>query len=262
MPMSPRSPLIWTLLALVACKGDTKVPSEPVAEPSTPGEVEAAPSEGNEAQDGPSPRREVQRHMVEHLERVDSARTAFVGGDLDTSRGHLAWLAEDHFVSGLPEGSEPHATALRQAAAAGAKAEAPAGVAVAMGEVGTACAACHLANKTGPVLDFGSAPDEAEGVASHMARHQYGLVAMWAGLVSGDDHDAWKRGTGILAEMHELDAAAFGVPELSAEASQRANNVHEVAAAAQTETDPAKRAEAYSTVLMGCQGCHAEMRGE
>ena len=247
---------MW-LLVVLACSDNTAPVGEPAPEAAPVG-VEAAPKPGPAA----SSEQAVKFHMKEHLAHADRARSSLVGGDWESARANLAWLSEDHLVDGLPEGSEPFVSAFRDAARKGAEADTSVGVSVAIGELGATCGSCHLAYKTGPVIDFGAAPDPEEGSPAHMALHQYALTAMWASIVAGDDYDAWTRGTGILAKTHELTAADFGVAELSPDATQRAANVHEIAAAAQGERDEAKRAEAFSAILMGCVGCHQEMRGE
>jgi hypothetical protein len=227
------------VLLLAAC-----APEAPVAPPEPPPLPEAHDEE-------------VEAHMKEHFSAATIAFESLLHGDIGATREKLGWLAEHEAPAGLPPG--PLAK-MRATAKQGADAERYDQVAMAMGELGTRCAACHAQAGAKPEIPLGDAPAESDQLMAHMVRHQWAVRALWAGLVVPSD-DAWRLGAEALGNS-VLPEAAFEVPVVPREDWEAEVGAHATAAKAAALSAPAERAAAFGEIVSACAGCHVEMRGE
>ncbi len=211
-----------------------------------------APTEGAAA-DEPSA---TEVRMVAHFEASRDALDALVAGDLEVAK------AQGETLAALPVGEAPAAwgqalVSVRTAGAALATATNLDEAAGHLGRLTAACAGCHESLAAGPRFDPAQQP-EAEAQLDHMARHRWGLVWMWLGLIAPSD-EAWRRGTAALADLEpwgHLGSTGVDVPSHLWRGDE---TVH--AQALRAEAAPGvERAEHFARIVAGCARCHVERR--
>lgn len=202
----------------------------------------------------------LQVHMTEQLVRVAAAREATLNGQLETARGELRWLMSHPSPEGLPEGWELQYARLRTAAQAGAEAQDPADLALAMGQVGAICGDCHQNAGVKPPLPDPPEPSEEPGVAKHMARYRFAMDRLWEGLIVPDDA-RWARGAAGFddAAVTTMDLT-LGDEELAHEAEDLAERVNIRGREAGGAMGQTARGVAYGELLGACAECHSLVR--
>lgn len=217
----------------------------PKTAPVTPA-PESAPPAAVETEASPP----VASDMALHFPKAIMVRDAVVRGDLQDAKQSLSWLADHSEPQGLPEDSQPFQQAFKQTAQEGSEAQDLQAAAMAVSELGQACANCH-ATFQGPAAstaDLATMP-VGDSTVAHMLRHNWAADRLWEGLIGPSD-DAWTLGAQALAEvpvtLHEEKDPAF---------AEMATRIHTLGD--QALTVPAEeRARLYGELLGTCVSCH------
>ena len=244
-------PLLAVLL-LGACDDDSE--AGPTAGTTQEPEAQPPAATGDPEQDQPevSPTGMLMR---EHFTKAREARAALIGGDIETARAAMGWLAaNDPGVGEIPEALRPSLTGMREKAGAFAEAATLTDAGLAYAAMLTHCGECHGALERGPTFAIPPLP-EGDELRSHMQRHRWAADRMWEGLVT---HDTERFGSAaeVLSEV-ALHQEALPTGEVPAERIHAlAQHVHELGPeAAAAETDEA-RADIYGRFLATCATCH------
>ena len=191
------------------------------------------------------------KRMQRHFYEAIVMREAVIRGDLPSARASGEVLAAAPTTSADARWAG-HVERVRTAALAGAKAKGIIDAALAVGELGAACGACHQA--LGVELD--SPPDpwpdvrpDAEG---HMLRHQWAAERMWDGLIR-PSRDAWLRGVDALYEK------PLPTTHLPLRKVDLRDVTHSITARGPV-AEPAERGQIYGTFVATCAVCHTSER--
>lgn len=240
------------VLLLAACDDDSE--ADPSAGAAQETEVEQPVATGDPAQDQPEVT-PTGMLMREHFTKAREARAALIGGDIETARTAMAWLAtNDPGSDQVPEALRPSLVGMKEKATAFADASTLTDAGLAYGAMLLHCGECHGALERGPEFAIPALP-EGEEIVSHMQRHRWAADRMWEGLVTHDT-DRYGSAAEVLSEV-ALHQEALPEGEVPAERIQAlAQHVHELGPeAAAAETDEA-RAEVYGRFLATCATCH------
>jgi hypothetical protein len=181
--------------------------------------------------------------MHQHALEARDARNAVIAGRLDDARSAASKIASDDWTPHLRLNHLLYVSAVRSAARAMQKSTSLSGAAVALGEVGATCAACHRSTG-GPVASPAATP--SDGSKLSMAAHVAAEKALWEGLVNPSDA-SWATGARGLLEAPELDSD-------DEEVSLLARRTRELAREAATATST--RGDVYGRIVETCSGCH------
>lgn len=194
--------------------------------------------------------------MAEHFAASARMRSALVAGDLDGFRSSADTLDKE-LSANLNETWKQHLDAMRSAARTARDAKTIDAAAVALGDVGAACAACH--EKLGPPkMSVGAPPAPASGAKPHMDRHHWAADRLWDGLV-GPSREAWSKGAEVLADAPLAPAAIAGQKSVPPEVLDLAKRTHALASRARTANDDRARAKSVAEVYETCAGCHGKL---
>lgn len=191
----------------------------------------------------------VQVRMRTHWRLAASIETELVHGNLDVVRkmaGQLADLPPEELPADLRGPLEQ----LRYVAGTVENADDIDQLAVAVGQLGGACASCHLHTGGGPSDHARSVPP-SDWDERRMTRHQWAADWMWLGLI-GPSQTAWDRGARELARTPFLDADT----ERLSGFAQLEDDVLSIAERAVGQTDPVDRAKLTGELLAACASCH------
>jgi cytochrome c556 len=185
---------------------------------------------------------------IVHAADALAARDAIVNADYPRFAEAITRLTDEFPLAGAGHD-------LEQAAVVDALGRARAAIdlpqaARALGEVGEACGACHVAAGARLAAPEITAPT-GDGVRPEMARHDRALALVWSGLVRPAQADL------------DAGAAAFAASSLQpvgtpapAAATVLDDSVTRLASAVAKATTPADRAARFGDVLGTCAACH------
>jgi hypothetical protein len=186
-------------------------------------------------------------HMHENFDLLRAIERLVIRGKLDDARRFATALAEAPDEPGLSAWAT-HTTAVRERAAALARAPTTDEACRREARLAAACAGCHV--ETGVTPEFRTHPQpppDEPTIAARMARHRWAADRLWEGVVGGAE-EPWKAGLDILAAT-PLDWKSI--------APERAPFGKEL----QRRADQARRGKtidtgAYGEILATCAGCH------
>jgi len=185
----------------------------------------------------------VHTFMRHHARDAEELRRAVIAGRFDLIHRVAAAMASDAWSANLRPDYVPHVTALRRAAGAAFDARSTQAAGAALGELGSACAACHLEHGGPPAS--ASAEGALTGGVGTMAVHAAAEQAMWDGLFR-PSAASWKRGAELLASAPELDSDNEDIAALGS----RLRDAALVAASGSPQ------GERYGRILANCSSCH------
>lgn len=194
--------------------------------------------------------------MAEHGEAAGAIRDALVDGALPKAKKAARKALKDLPLPGAsPDPQQPLIAALKALGSAEDLDDA----AEAAGQVAGACGSCHTQTQARPAWPLAEPPTATESVADQMKRHQWAAEAFWVGLITRDD--------ARIAQASEVLSSAPLVPsgtpadspfgELGTALEVR---VHDLAALAARNPDPALQATRYGQMLATCATCHSLAR--
>ncbi len=199
-----------------------------------------------------APAAAVASHMSDHFSRVHEVEEAVIRGDLEAAAEPARWLQNHATMGGLPAGSEPFVTEMRNAASAVASTDNVGNAAVATATMLATCGRCHTATGVTPKMQEVTPSAPAEGISRHMREHQYAVDLMAEGLMRPSDA-LWKQGAEALKTSPLASAELPDVPKNVAEMETR---VHELADRAIDATDSGARTAIYGQIVGDCASCH------
>lgn len=196
-------------------------------------------------------------HVIDLSEVADAARLAVVAGHPTRARRHLTWIARhgfDHRRIARP--LRPFANQLVDEAKAAREAMRLQALGEAVGRIGQACGACHLAAGRDPRFEDAEVAAGSDIVA-HMARHQWGVDSLWEGLVAPRD-ELWTAGAVSFFEVPVDPEEEIVVPVAFAPLAEK---VHALGTEALAVLDPHARAVLYGRLVAACGECHRALGG-
>lgn len=195
----------------------------------------------------------VRFHMHENFDLLRTIEKRVIHGKLDEARALARGLADAPDEPGLGPWAH-HQIAVRERAAALARAKTVAEASIAEARLAVACAGCHVDAGVSPEFrTASSAPADGNTIAARMARHVWATDRLWQGIVGGDD-ESWSAGLDVLAQT-PLKQSTW-----SANRVELARRLQQLADQARTRTRtdaPADRARIYGELLTTCSACHA-----
>lgn len=196
-------------------------------------------------------------HMAEHLDAANTLQDAIVDGRLMDARDRATWFAEHPMM--VPARASGFVTQMRHAALAVAEGRDVPEMARHLGELGHACAACHVQERATVALPATPAPAEGSTtLAAQMKRHAWAANRMWEGVFMPDPL-RWQAGARVLASV-TIDARGGMHETPDAEVVGLAEQLRAHAIEASTLTDPAAEARFYGKLLDTCASCHTRVR--
>jgi len=183
-------------------------------------------------------------HMDGHFAAATDTMSDVSTGEFERARMEVSRL--DHEPpDALGEELHAYVAGVRSAARAVAASPNMQEIADAVGQLGTACAACHKAAGGGARRAPRFDRDISE--YSEQRRHMWTLNWLWYGLVVPDD-GAWEAGANL---------AALPPARYRRAGAQRLVRAYETAArdAGEAKTD-AERASTFGAILATCAACH------
>jgi cytochrome c553 len=257
--MTSRALPVLLVLVGAGCGSPAAAPEAPPDEAPSVEERAASEEEPSEtpppSAEGPQSDTPLPERMHEHFTLAVAARDALTQADVEGARGHLTALAELPPTASYPATWQPQLVPFQTAARAAAAATDLDALALAVADVGLACAGCHQAVGAEIAFDETGGPPTSDDPASHMLRHQWAADRMWEGLMAPAD-ERYLAGAGALAEAPlEPTEVAEGLtvgPEVTALAAR----VHDLGRQASVATGAAVRARHYGEFLATCASCH------
>jgi hypothetical protein len=165
-------------------------------------------------------------------------------------------MAEHQLNGGLPVLWKSHLQGMQDAAREARDAKDLKAGALALGHMGTACAACHEQIKK-PKITVGEPPAEGTGTTLHMQRHTWAAARMWEGLMAPDD-SAWVKGCEVLSDAPLGEKEVAGEKSVSPKVVQLANLAHAVGHRGRTAKKEL-RGQLYGEFMETCVGCHKDL---
>jgi len=205
----------------------------------------------------PSPETEspVGYHMYDRMARTAALQQAVLAGDLEAARAPARWLDTHNDTEILGGDAEVYVARMRVTAGQISSARTVEEAARYLGEMGTACGACH--QSAGIPVDFRWLPlPPASGeIDAHMVRHRWAVDRLWEGLV-GPSEEAWDAGAKALAQpsLHITRTTAEAGRRHRAEAGDAL--VQRLGVLATEDGGAEERAELFSEVVGACHDCH------
>jgi cytochrome c556 len=186
-----------------------------------------------------------QAFMKDHAREASDLRRGVIAGRFDLIHRVSAVMADDAWSSNLRPDYLPQISAVRHAAKAALDARSMPAAGAALGELGAACAACHLEHG-GPPQPANREP-LTNGVGT-MAMHAAAEQALWEGLFTPSEA-SWKRGA------ERLTAA----PELSSDVEDVAALGRQLRDLAQAAAASPARGDLYGSIMATCSTCHRRL---
>ena len=194
--------------------------------------------------------------MGEHFGKATEMKAAVIRGDLNAFKQAAQLLAERSMEGSIAPEWKTHLEGMQNAARTGRDAPDLESAALALGDTGRACAACH-AQLGNPRFELGDPPAEGSGASLHMVRHQWAADRMWEGLMGPSD-DAWIKGCEVLAEAPLHQEAATGPVSVPKPVTELASQAHALANRARTAPSE-ERGKHYGAFLATCAACHTQL---
>lgn len=198
----------------------------------------------------------VHEAMAGHEADAQDARRAVIDGRLADARAAAKRLGARLPIPGL---SGPAQARLRDAARRIEDATNVDGAGRALGELGAACAECHLRERAWVPSLLGAPPKPDGTLKGAMASHRWAEEALWLGLIAGSERQ-FEEGATVLATANLAPEGVAGVSGLPRLASEQEIRVHDLASMAARADDPERRAELYGQFVGACASCHAAFR--
>ena len=242
-----RRSIIIPLALSAACRGSDN------GEPPAP---EPAPTTAPVAAGEMTPT--VKTLMADHFTQATTLRQAVIDGEIETGKRAAASLAGLSLGDDLPEPWKKGLDPFMAAAKKGADASTLDELALATGELASACGSCHQ-SLGGPSFEPGDPPAVASGTQAHMQRHVWAVDRAWEGVVGPSDA-AWAAGTDLLAEA-PLTSYEMG-KSVPPEVSQLATRVHDMGAKGNAITKLGERGQLVGELLGTCSSCHGAVRDD
>jgi cytochrome c553 len=179
--------------------------------------------------------------MAFHNREAEVLRSAVVAGNPSAAAAEAKNLSEEHWTPHLAPAWKANMDAMYEAAEGYTRATNVRGAALAVGNLGLACAGCH--QTLGGPKDPPSDPVPAAG----MAAHAWAVERLWFGLMAPSE-GAWLQGARLLAKAAIVRS---DVPEIDGEAKR----LQELGARAEGASGT-QRAVAFGELLNTCAACH------
>lgn len=192
--------------------------------------------------DSRAPRQRASTDKGHSAEATEMRRVA-VASDLEALQREAARIAADSWSARLPPDLRQRLGPARAAARAMLAAPSMGEAALALGQLGSACASCHR-QMGAPAA--AAATETTAGAASEMAAHGRAEEALWVGLAYPSD-ESWLRAARSLSSGPSLDSDV-------AEVSALARRTSTLAQSALTTDTP--RAALYGMIVATCAECH------
>ncbi len=206
----------------------------------------------------PSPPRfdrdDVQRlHMHENFDLLRAIERLLIVGQLDEAKRFATAISEAPDAPAHGPWAA-HVVAVRDGAAALARATTLEQAVRLEAKLAGACAGCHVETGVAPDFRVFPVPPDKASVEARMLRHRWAADRMWEGIVGGAD-EPWRAGLDVLAAA-PLDWP--GSPDRAAHARtlQRLADQARKQKSATVET----RTTAYGEMLVTCASCHTGKR--
>jgi len=199
-----------------------------------------------------APASTVMSHMTDHFTRVHDIEQAVIRGDLEAAVEPAKWLQDHVTMEGLPAGSEPFISEMRNAASAVASTDAVGNAAVATATMLATCGKCHEATGATPKMPPLTAPPAPTDTAGHMREHQYAVDLMAEGLERPSD-ELWKKGAQALVGS---PLAGADLPEVPKNVAEMETRVHQLADRALNASDAGARTAIFGEIIGDCASCH------
>ena len=194
----------------------------------------------------------VRYHMRRHFDDLRAIEQLLVSGKLDEAKARAFLLAQPETDPGMAPW-EPRARGVVEAVRALRMAPNIDEACRREARVAEACAECHLEAQQPHIFGVPSTPPpERATTAARMARHQWGVDQLWAGLVGPSD-EHWRAGLAVLAESPAPPTWPAELPALGARLQELARRALPPRA---TETLD-DRAAVYGEMLVTCAACHS-----
>lgn len=225
--------------SLVGWAADDELPAEP-AEAAPAPEPAVPPAPAPEPAEAEAPESGEASLMVGHFVDATTIMLAVAVGRVDVARAHADTLAH-------ATGADDTLVAAAQAVVDCKKVSC---AAPAVGQLGSACASCHLEAGKGPVPhDMGTIPGK-----DARERHIYAATFAWVGLVTPKQPTLLM---GLSNVVPPVDRASSPKPVVEAADAFRERITAAVAAESLED-----RATAFGGVLEACAACHAQTLDE
>jgi len=203
---------------------------------------------------GPAPRFErddVQRlHMHENFDLVRAIERLLIVGKLDDATRFAAAISEaPHAPAHGPWAT--HVVAVRDRAAALARATTVDQALRLDAALAGACANCHIETGVAPEFRTFPVPPSKDTLETRMLRHRWAADRLWEGIIGGDDRP-WRAGIDVLSAKPRDWGPA------SSDRAVRARKLQRLALDAKRQKSPTleSRTKAYGEMLVTCAGCH------
>ncbi len=194
--------------------------------------------------------------MTAHVDAITALQAAVVDGRLADARLHAEWLAEHEMAA--PAQWRPYIDKMRDAAVRIAHASDVASAGAGLGELGHACASCHLAFDARLAFSYRTAPGDEHTLADQMLRHRWAAARLWEGVFGPSDAQ-WNAGARVTSNL-QLDLAATVHEAPNADVFAFGEQLREQGDRARTITAAGDRARFYGELMATCAGCHAIVR--
>jgi len=187
----------------------------------------------------PTPAARMQFHFVE----AEKLRSAVVAGEPIRALADARRLREDNWTPQLKETWKPHIGAIQAAAGRFVSAENTRAAGRAVGELGAACAACHVQLGSPTVPPSGGVTAATEP----MEQHAVAVERLWWGLFTPNDA-AWTEGATALARAPTTRSDVVAVDDAARQITDLANQAATCAAT--------NRPQVFGELLATCASCH------
>ena len=236
-------------LALIAGAGSQDVVGAPPTKPAP--RKPAVPKQPPTSGPAQLPRDELQRmHMHENFDLLRAIERLLITGKLDDAKRFAAAISEapDSPAHG-PWAA--HVVAVRDRAAALARATTLAQATRLEASLAAACASCHVETGVAPEFRQFPVPPDAKTVEARMLRHRWAADRIWEGIIGGDP-EPWRAGLDVLA------AAPLDWGPSSSDRAVHARTLQRLASQARANklATTEARATAYGEILSTCAACH------
>lgn len=189
-------------------------------------------------------------HMHENFDLLRAIERLLIVGKLDEAKRFAAAIAEapDSPAHG-PWAA--HVVAVRDKAAALARASTLDQAVRLEAALAGACGGCHVDTGVAPDFRVFPAPPDKATLEARMLRHRWAADRMWEGIIGGAD-EPWRAGLDVLA------AKPLDWGTASADRAVHAKKLQRLADQARKQKSPtvATRTAAYGEILATCASCH------
>jgi hypothetical protein len=194
----------------------------------------------------------IRLHMHENFDLLRAIERLLLRGRLDEAKDFAAAISEAPDEPGLGPWTL-RAVAVRDAAAALARATTVDEACAREAKLAAACAGCHVEAGVSPEFRaHPPAPPDHPTIDARMVRHRWAADRMWEGIVGGAD-EPWRAGLEVTA------AAPLAWKELAPDRAPYGRKLQQLAQQALRRKPgeaPADRAAVYGEILATCAGCH------